>query len=421
MPFAHQHVQPSGEIRYCCASLPFSNVDENNEVYNVNSSSLKESWNGPSIRKLRLDLIAGKEPMECSHCWKRENKEHTTGNSTRFDFLDRIPLSTIQDRVDFAKENDGYLNSNPFNFQVMYGNLCNLSCKMCTPQYSTNFSKYFQNLGYKNLHEIKFNPNLNLPTNHPEEVHYGISYDWVNTNPLNSILSDFNKDIDELWIMGGEPTIIESTKNYIDETVSLGYSKNIHLGISTNCTNINKNLLEQLTHFKNISINMSLDGINEIAYIQRTPSQWHHIEKNVSSLVQWRDNMHIQCIPVSLNVHSVITSLNFHHMIDFWLYLDDKFKNLTFTFMPTVGNNENFDINLVPKGIATKILERVNLIKFQVPLNLQNTLDMYSTLIENNSFADNTDLIHYQLDKIQEIHSDLDIKKIYSIYYEGNV
>jgi MoaA/NifB/PqqE/SkfB family radical SAM enzyme len=421
MPFVHQHVQPSGEIRFCCASLPFSNVDEKNETYNVNSNRLTESWNGPSIRKLRLDLIDGKTPMECHHCWERENKDHTKGNSMRLDFLNKIPLSTIQDRIDFAKENDGHVNSNPFNFQVMYGNLCNLSCKMCTPQYSTNFSKYFQNLGFKNLHEIKFNPNITLPDVHPEQTHYGVAYDWVNTNHLTSILSDFNKDIEELWIMGGEPTIIESTKNYIDETVDLGYSKNICLGISTNCTNINKDLLDQLKYFKHINFNMSLDGIDEIAYIQRTPSQWSHIEKNVTRLVQWRDDMDSQRIPVSLNVHSVITSLNFHHMIDFWLYLDNKFKNLTFTFMPTVGNSENFDINLVPKDIANQLLERVNLIKDQVSPKLQNALAMYSTLIENNSFADDTNLIHYQLDKIQHLHPDLNVKEIYSIYYQDSV
>lgn len=421
MPFVHQHVQPSGEIRFCCASLPFSNVDDSNKVYNVNSNRLTDSWNGPSIRKLRLDLIDGKEPMECHHCWERENKDHTKGNSMRLDFLKKIPLSTIQDRIDYAKENDGHVNSNPFNFQIMYGNLCNLSCKMCTPQYSTNFSKYFQNLGIKNLHEIKFNPNLTLPDTHPEEMHYGVAYDWVNTNHMTSILSDYNKDIDELWIMGGEPTIIESTKNYIDETVSLGYSKNICLGISTNCTNINKNLLSQLSYFKHVNFNMSLDGIEEIAYIQRTPSQWSHIEKNVTSLVHWRDDMDKQRIPVSLNVHSVITSLNFHHMIDFWLYLDNKFKNLTFTFMPIVGNSENFDINLVPRDVANKMIERVNLIRGQAPLNIHNALDMFSTLIENNTFAANTDLIHYHLDKVQALHPDLDIKQIYSIYYEDSV
>jgi organic radical activating enzyme len=421
MPFVHQHVQPSGEIRFCCASLPFSNVNENNETYNVNSNRLIESWNGPSIRKLRLALIDGKEPMECRHCWERENKDHTKGNSMRLDFFNKVPLSTIQDRIDFARENDGYVNTNPFNFQVMYGNLCNLACKICTPQYSTNFSKYFQNLGFKNLSEIKFNPNITLPDVHPEQTHYGVAYDWVNTNHLTSILSDFNKDIEELWIMGGEPTIIESTKTYIDETVSLGHSKNICLGISTNCTNINEDLLDQLEHFKHVNFNMSLDGINEIAYIQRTPSQWSHIEKNVNRLVQWRDDMYRQGIPVALNVHSVITSLNFHHMIDFWLYLDNKFKNLTFSFMPIIGNSENFDINLVPKNIAHQLLERVNLIKDQVLPNLQNVLKMYSTLIETNNFADGTNLMHYQLDKIQNLHTDMDIKKIYSIYYKDTV
>lgn len=416
LPFSHQHVQPNGEIRFCCAARPDSNKNVDGRTLNVNQDTLLEAWNSPSIKNLRLDLIQGKTPEECNYCWERENAEHTQGTSMRIDFLSRIPINTVQDRIDYALENNGEVNQNPFDFQIMSGNLCNLSCKMCTPQYSTSYSKFYSNKGIRDFKEIRFSQKY-MPSD-IEETHFNATYDWPNTNPLNIILQDYFDDIQSIFLIGGEPTIIEGTFNFLEHIIELGYQKKIYPWISTNCTNINKKLIDLLDQFDRTGMNLSLDGMDEIAYIQRTPSNWNQIQSNVDKLIDWAQTRKRSKF-TNFNVHSVVTSLNIHHIASFWLYLIERYstRDFSISFMPVVEQYDNFSIGIIPKKIAELILEETKQIQNKLPENFKSVFDRLIYTLETTEFTNNFDNIHFQLDQIQKFHPDMDIKRIYSIYY----
>ena len=420
LPFSHQHVQPNGEIRFCCAARPESNKKIGGKTFNVNDDSLKEAWNSESIQKLRLDLINGETPEDCQYCWERENDDHTKGTSMRIDFLDRIPLNTIQDRIDFAKNNNGLVNSYPFDFQIMSGNLCNLSCKMCTPQYSTSWSKFYSNKGITDFKEIKYSKKHSA--NLVEEMHWKATYDWPNTNPLNSILKDYFDDIRSIFLIGGEPTIIEGTFDFLQHMIDLKYQDKLYPWISTNCTNINKRLIDLLDQFYKTGMNLSLDGMDEIAYLQRTPSNWSQIQTNVDKLMDWSQTRKKTKF-TNLNVHSVVTSMNLHHIAHFWKYLIDRYSNKDFTisFMPVLEKYDNFSITIVPAYNATDILKQVKDISLTVPTKYKTVFDKLIYTIESTEFDSNDESIRFQLDQLKKFHPDMDIKKIYSIYYENNL
>ena len=435
LPFSHQHVQPNGEILFCCAARRNSNKNEDGVEYNVNTHSLIEAWNGPSIKKVRLQLINGETPEACQYCWERENTDHTQGTSMRMDFLDRIPINTITDQIEEAKNNNGVVSKNPFDFQIMSGNLCNLSCKMCTPQYSTSYSKFYTNKNITQFKEIKFSKQY-IP-NDNEAVHFNVTYDWPNIRPLNTILQPYFSDLKSIFLIGGEPTIIEGTFDFLKHMVDLGYNNNFHPFISTNCTNINKRLLDLLDQFRSTGINLSLDGMDDIAYIQRTPSRWSQIQHNVDQIMEWsHQRRYFTIIQDILNkpnrdqkftnitVHSVITSLNLHHMPVFWKYIIDRYKDYKFgiSFMPIVEDGDNFCIKLVPKGIISDLIQQTKEIKNTISDHKhQDAFDKFLYLLENTSFSDSYENIQYQLDQIQKFHPDMDIKKIYSIYYKDSL
>lgn len=420
LPFSHQHVQPNGEIRFCCAARPDSNKNAVDKTLNVNEDTLLEAWNSPSIRDLRLKLIRGETPEECSYCWERENSDHTQGTSMRIDFLSRIPIDTIQDRIEYAEQNQGEVNSNPFDFQVMSGNLCNLSCKMCTPQYSTSYSKFYTNKGISDFKEIRFSKKY-MP-NRAEEPHFNATYDWPNTNPLNVIFKDYYDDIKSVFLIGGEPTIIEGTFDFLQHMIDLGYQNKIYPWISTNCTNINKRLIDLLDQFDRTGMNLSLDGMDEIAYIQRTPSNWNQIQTNVDKLMDWAQTRKRSKF-TNFNVHSVVTSLNIHHIAKFWQYLIERYSSRDFTisFMPVLEEFDNFSISILPKEIADTVLTEIKEIKSIVPSKFHSAYDKLIYTIETTTFSDDFENIHYQLEQIQKFHPDMDIKKIYSIYYKDSL
>lgn len=420
LPFSHQHVQPNGEVLFCCAARRNSNLDDQGNQYNVNTHTLKEAWNGPSLQKVRLELIAGETPETCQYCWERENSDHSKGSSMRMDFLERIPIDTISDRIEEAKQNNGVISKNPFDFQIMSGNLCNLSCKMCTPQYSTSFSKFYTNKGINDFDEIIFSKNY-IP-NQLEKQHFNQTYDWPNTNPLNKILEPYYQDIKSIFLIGGEPTIIDGTFKFLQKMIYLGYSKSIYPFISTNCTNINKELLNLLDEFDSTGINLSLDGMDEIAYIQRTPSNWKRIQQNVDQIMEW--NLLRTKKYTNITIHSVITSLNIHHIPIFWRYMIDKYSkyNFSISFMPIIEDTDNFSIKIIPKNVADKIINYSYAISQSLTSNRhRDTFEKLIYTLESLNYSESYDNIHYQLEQIQKLHPDIDIKKIYSIYYQDSL
>lgn len=412
-PFVHQQIQPDGEIRFCCAARPNSNQDARGNIYFVTKDKLIDAWNSDSIKKLRLELINGEKPECCSYCWIRENESNTDGASMRLEYIRNVvPVGKILDRISYAKENNGELNQKPYDFQVMTGNLCNLSCKMCTPQYSTNFSKYFLGKGIVKLGDITFNKNSNRFEIY--EQHYNKTYDWPVKRPLKETFSDYFDSIQEIFFLGGEPTLLDGTVEFLEYLKEHNLSNKILVRFSTNGTNINQRLLQSLEKFEQIHINVSLDGMDEIAYIQRTPSDWKQLKLNLDKLMHWA-NLKSGRIT---SVHSVMTSLNFHHLLDFWIYLSDEYQNLSVSVMEIAENDDNFPISLVPNKIAKLVKEKFENLKNNLKYkNLNHALLQVENILNRTQFSDSFELIHYQLEQIQKFHPDMDIKKIYSIYY----
>ena len=160
-PFAHQHIDTNGEVRICCAFKSGAHKDAQGNTYNVTTHTLEESWNSDYIKQLRLDLIAGIKPDACSACWKLESADNSRGQSVRIGTNKRVPIDKIQDRIKHAIEHNGEVTEPALDFQIMTGNLCNLACKMCSPRFSTQWSKFFSNAGYTNIKDIKFSKDTN--------------------------------------------------------------------------------------------------------------------------------------------------------------------------------------------------------------------------------------------------------------------
>lgn len=408
-PFGHQHINPDGQILTCCAIV----TEEN---FNVQTHTLSDEWNSNFKKQLRLDLIDGKKPEACSHCWHLENNDNTKGDSMRLQSaLNLIPVSEVQDRIEYAKNNNGYLDKIAYNFQIMPGNLCNLACKMCQPKYSTTFSKFFQSKNYKNENEIIF-VNDYLPGEKTLNF-IGDVYDWPKKKTLHEVFSAYYNDIKEIIILGGEPTIVEENLDFLQELINHGLHETINLAILTNGTNLNKKFYDIILKFKNPGIVMSLDGMDEIAYIQRYPSNWASIEGNLKKLY---DKRKIGAI------RTTVTSLNFHHVPYFWEYILINYPGVHINTQHlsrnyTAFSSINFGIEMIPQSIADKVLQKTREIKHRLPKNQWNIFEIYENVIEHTKFSDDYTTLYTMLDHMQTLHPELDIKKIYSIYYTDSI
>jgi hypothetical protein len=417
--FAHTDIEPNGDIKFCCAARAGANRDPNGNVYNVTTHTLKEAWNSEILKQTRMEMIQGKRPEVCDYCWKLETSDNTQGTSVRLQAAEkRIPISSISDRIEYAKSHNGELKDLAFDFQLSIGNLCNLACKMCSPGFSTQYQKFFSKF-HNSPQEINFVKIPPLNDGVHFEFPFGTNFDWPVTQSLTEIFKDHIPTLKRIFFTGGEPTLIPEVLEFIDY-LSINAPRDFTVWPSTNCTNINKRMLESLSQFNEIWLNLSLDGMDDIAYIQRTPSKWENIEKNVDQLMNWVRDQETIGKKIQIVVITTITSLNFHHVLDFWEYLENRYGNIThygISANVVLPEKTNLGIEAVPVEVIKELRNKCIQLLEKSNESTCVVLKQYLHLLNTVNFADNHEQMHFCLEQVQKYHPELDIKKIYHVYY----
>ena len=138
MPWIHMHMWPAGTTYPCCLS------DPNHPVGNTQEQSLQDIWNGPEMRKLRLNMLEDKKSPECRRCYElEENGVWTLRNSSNANFEHHL------NKVEQTAEDGSAGDVNMAYMDIRFSNLCNLKCSSCGPQFSSSWCEdHKQTHGY---------------------------------------------------------------------------------------------------------------------------------------------------------------------------------------------------------------------------------------------------------------------------------
>jgi len=171
---------------------------------------------------------------------------------------------------------------------------------------------------------------------------------------------------------------------------------------------------------------LSIDAIDEIAYIQRTPSRWPFIEKNIDDIFYWlveQNNVHQN----SVCFNSVVTNLNFHQVPTMWKHLITRYHKYHdqvytgFGFSPVVAADINFGFSIVPSRVRDQVkleLDELRLMpEVMVSHELLGNIEKFTHYLDTIDYPDSNEEMHFMLDRLQKVHPELNIKEIYSIYY----
>ena len=246
MPFVHSFVTPN-TISPCCAYTK-----------QIRLNSKQQYWKSEQLKNIRQNMLENKRDAGCDICWKKEDR----GFSSLRQHSNQIYAKEIAD----VKK--GIMPKHPLYLDLRLGNLCNLKCRMCISEWSSQIAG-----------EILDNPNE----------------DWIDT-PTQKVygLDDDSWETIEIWIpfvkrvfmTGGEPTIIKRNLDYIDKIIETGHAEEVELIFTTNATNINQKFIESSKKFKSVSFNVSIDAVGELANYIRNPSDWKTIERNMNLLYE---------------------------------------------------------------------------------------------------------------------------------------
>tara|TARA_B100000212_G_scaffold130283_1_gene97687 strand:- start:885 stop:2036 length:1152 start_codon:yes stop_codon:yes gene_type:complete len=337
LPWMHLATNARGRLRVCCNSTPGKNFIEKTDgtYYKLFKDNLEEAWNSEVYQKIRKQMIDGERPDMCQRCFREE---------------DAGVRSARQAWNEKWKQDKEYTTDAPFDIKYVdlrLGNLCNLKCRMCNPYASNQWVKEWS------LVEEALSP---------EEYKNLSSMDWPEIEKTWENLFSIAHTVEEIYLTGGEPTIIREQHRLLDYFIEKGTAKNIRLKYNTNLTNVPKHLLDKWSKFKRVQLNCSIDATGKLDRYIRHPSNWETIERNFNTIRQLENaNIEIHCTVQMYNI------LRLHELIEWALPYEHKI------YFNILNHPECLNVRCLPKHLKEKAEE--NLKPYLLLPRMQGVID----------------------------------------------
>lgn len=323
LPWMHLATNASGNLRVCCNSTPGKNfiTKSDGKPYKLNRDNLEEAWNSETYTTIRKQLLNDERPEMCQRCFREE---------------DAGVRSSRQAWNDKWQEDKEYTIDAPFDIKYVdlrLGNLCNLKCRMCNPYASNMWVKEWD-----------------LVSNALDPAEYDrlSKMDWPEDKKTWENLFSIAHTVDEIYLTGGEPTVIKEQQKLLDYFIDNGTAKNIRLKYNTNLVLLPDWLIERWSHFKRVQLNCSIDAVGELDTYIRHPSKWEKVVKNFESITKLPNaNVEIHCTVQMYNI------LYLDDLIDWALPYNVKI------YFNILNHPEELNIRVLPKELKQLAEQRL--------------------------------------------------------------
>lgn len=287
MPWIHQYIAPTGEVRPCCAyTLEY-------KLGSMKTDSLNDIWNNEATKQLRLDMLNGVSRIECERCNVRDNLL----SSFKLDFNNRFF------KVDEIKEvvantlDDGTVEDHKLYFiDVRFNNLCNFKCRTCGPHFSTSLVMEHRKVHAKSANVVMDN---------------GFQYPGKTEEDALEQIKPHIPTAYELYFAGGEPLMQEDHYKVLDE-LFIQNKQHIKVYYNTNFSSLKLgkwNVLEYWKKMNTVSVSASIDGMGTKAEYWRKNTVWSDIELNIHQLKK-------ECPNVNFMVNSTVSWPNVNSVLE---------------------------------------------------------------------------------------------------------
>lgn len=284
-PWIHLHAYPTGEAYPCC------HAEMQHPVGNCKNNSLKEIWNSPAQRKLRVDMLTDQPNPACARCYEQEQSGFFSGrrsaNKHHGHHVDRV-LGTGA---------DGTIDQFEMTYwDIRFSNLCNLKCRSCGHIFSSSW--------YQDQAQLA-------------------GGDWAKHNQVLNIAGRSEKDmwqqllphldhVEQIYFAGGEPLMMEEHYLILEELERRGRF-DVRLIYNTNFTHTklkSRSVFDYWRKFSSVAVGASLDAMGPRAEYIRKGTVWHTVEHN-------RREMMSVCPDVDFYISPTLSIMNALHLPEF--------------------------------------------------------------------------------------------------------
>ena len=329
LPWVNITVDPDGAIKPCCISHDYIKKEDGTK-FNLGYDSVDDIYNSKEYVELRQKMLDNEYIPGCDVCYHNEK----TGRQSRRlinneQYKETIPTSSESNlKIKF--------------FDLRFGNLCNLKCRMCSPANSNQIAKEITEINNKEY--SKFYPVFDIDTD-----------EWWETDTFDDNIKSQVDNIDTIYMTGGEPTVIEKNFEILRDLIELDKSKHITLIINTNLTNTNPRFYQYLPNFKSVILQLSIDGYEKVQEYLRYPSNFKQIDESIHKLIQ-NHNVKLWATPV-------IQIGNLNTIVDLFKYFEDiniKENKPLIDIRPILLQDpQHLNIDYLPKDFKQKAFAKI--------------------------------------------------------------
>ncbi len=242
-PWIHSYLGPDGQRGLCCEAKSFKKDSKNFEEY----------WNSQELKEIRRKMLQGELPPEyCSVC--------ISG-----DMHSNLPILNYQLNEEDTKDilnktnEDGDYEGLPYSLDYRGNNTCNLSCRTCSPIYSSKIAAVLEPESIDQHLDDRIEEQKSLITNETKKLYYA----------------------------NGEAFLQKSHWELLDSIYKSGEAEHIELVYNTNLQfplSLVEKHRKMLSSFKEITLNVSIDGAGETGEFVRDGLSWEKFKRNVSKI-----------------------------------------------------------------------------------------------------------------------------------------
>lgn len=288
VPWKSVNIRNNGDFRVCCqantsASKGILN-DNDGKVFNAKDANLEKVRNSPLLKEMRLSMLAGKRHDVCLRCNVEDDSNVRSRRSYESEFWKES--FTFEDAKRLTAD-DGFIEHSEVRvgfYDLRFGNLCNLKCRMCGPMDSSLWYKEYFDTSGSGFHDTSGWVGLEADENQRIKTIGDNPYNWHESDLFWKNIEANLDGIRKIYTVGGEPLLIERHYDLLRKLVESGHSKQVIIEYNSNITVIPNRALELWKSFKEVRVGASVDGVGKINEYIRHPSKWETIEKNLQLL-----------------------------------------------------------------------------------------------------------------------------------------
>jgi hypothetical protein len=283
-PWYELHIYWDGSLGICCQE-DHKLYDEPNGQYNISTMTILDWFNSQPVRDFRTNILSDQRLSQCRRCYTEEDHG---GNSRRLKSNQKSVIFTRTAFDQSFQQSPGYkhfikshayqgeTDTVPIDMHIDLGNFCNLACKMCGPRASSTIASQQVRWGIESSRQY-----LGTDWTRDEIVWENFKKQLLDLPGLNNI-----------HFMGGETLLTDRFEDLVD-TMTAHKRFDICFSFVTNGTVFRRELLDKLSRFRRVGIEVSIETVDEHNAYQRQGTDTALVLKNIDQYLKHCDGSSI--------------------------------------------------------------------------------------------------------------------------------